>query len=449
MANMIIDNEKDVFQLPLSIEKSGLTTKTLKTKDTFVEKDIEIQIEIPEAKLSANGGSIDDSNKPTISDSAADYLTTEETKYPVSFDGGSIVIGVEQTGFVDGTNNIEIPLDGALDTVYIKEAGFSLGSASGGEGTVGEFIGDTQFGDPDGFGKTIPIVVKGPEVVIDVNQTGLITSEDKITIPAEEIQTKIELNVPYGEVQGQTTVELDENSKVKATLIDKEDIDEDDYVLTIKSSGLIKTTKEGWIDKDIEAGTEEKQFVLEKADLSNTASTDEEYDILTNAPVLISESGLFINEGYIGNTYIPLSVLVPDEANVRTQTSDKSNLIYKSVTVYDNDGNLVTGTMDNATVKLEEGEEVYGDENIENNISMFSNNGNTVNGLLDEAPEDSDYIEIKATANGETNFAKTLTYKLTEGYCSGEEKTETVYAELSLAKDSDSKYIRIYSGSYE
>lgn len=70
-------------------------------------------------------------------------------------------------------------------------------------------------------------------------------------------------------------------------------------------------------------------------------------DISSSAPALISGSYLFIDAGYSPKSKISLAKLVPDRASIVAAGSGK---IYKDTTVYDNDGNLITGTMDDAVL---------------------------------------------------------------------------------------------------
>lgn len=100
--------------------------------------------------------------------------------------------------------------------------------------------------------------------------------------------------------------------------------------------GTYKTTTSGY------APTKE---LLSAATFANTATEGTTYvDIseTTEAPVLVSGSGLYINKGYTDNLYINLAKLTPDKASGASNI--KSGML-NSISAYDNDGNLVTGNI--------------------------------------------------------------------------------------------------------
>lgn len=101
--------------------------------------------------------------------------------------------------------------------------------------------------------------------------------------------------------------------------------------------------------KDIQGtvNLDEKTVYIAEAALKNEAANPDEYTTVTG-PVLVSGSYLFIDGGMIEKQKIALKDLVPDGSNVK----GKEALMYKTVTAYDNDGTLVTGTMDDAVVSM-------------------------------------------------------------------------------------------------
>ena len=60
--------------------------------------------------------------------------------------------------------------------------------------------------------------------------------------------------------------------------------------------------------------------------------------------MLVSGKGLYINAGYIGDTYISLAKLVPDVADVGAATT--SAYILKNHSAYNIDGAIVAGTIE-------------------------------------------------------------------------------------------------------
>lgn len=74
-----------------------------------------------------------------------------------------------------------------------------------------------------------------------------------------------------------------------------------------------------------------------------TGMTENQFtDISSTAPALVSGGYLYIKEGYNKNQKISLAKLVPDGASIVKGDSDS---IISGVTVYDNDGTLITGTL--------------------------------------------------------------------------------------------------------
>lgn len=65
-----------------------------------------------------------------------------------------------------------------------------------------------------------------------------------------------------------------------------------------------------------------------------------------NTPVLVSGKGLYINAGYVGNTYISLAKLVPDSATMPTGATSYSAGLRTGFALYDEHGALVTGSID-------------------------------------------------------------------------------------------------------
>ena len=126
------------------------------------------------------------------------------------------------------------------------------------------------------------------------------------------------------------------------------------FYVKASAAGSASVETAGWVDpnnnKPVNASGDAFYPIAEATLLNEVAEGAQENYTEKDAPILISGSGLYINEGYIKNTYIPLAKLVPDEANVVAGKDGNSNLIYKTVSVYDKDGTLVAGTMDDATL---------------------------------------------------------------------------------------------------
>jgi len=85
---------------------------------------------------------------------------------------------------------------------------------------------------------------------------------------------------------------------------------------------------------------------LTAATLANTATSGTTYtDISSTAPVLVAGSGLYINAGYIGDSYISLAKLIPDSATMPSGASGYSAGLLSGYALYDEDGALVSGSI--------------------------------------------------------------------------------------------------------
>lgn len=186
------------------------------------------------------------------------------------------------------------------------------------------------------------------QLPIDIVASGVVekTLQTENTFVDKDI--KVSVNVPEGTIVGCGTASAVGGNGVELTRVAAEP--ESGFYIKATATGNASVDTNGWVDKDKTAAVSvnaDEYYTIDSVSLSNTKTEGKEYAEV-NAPVLISGSGLYINEGYIENTYIPLADLVPDEANVIAD--ENSHLIYKTVSVYDKDGNLVAGTMDDARI---------------------------------------------------------------------------------------------------
>lgn len=122
------------------------------------------------------------------------------------------------------------------------------------------------------------------------------------------------------------------------------------YIKVVGSGSV--STGTGWVTEgSTSSNSKTLYYPVATATLANTATSGITYtDGSATAPVLISGDYLYINKGYFDtDTKISLKQLVPDVANVETKTL---GLIYKTVTAYDKDGTLITGTMGDAVLGI-------------------------------------------------------------------------------------------------
>lgn len=130
MANMNV--EEKVFQLPIDIVEAGKITKTLVTADTYVDKNIKIEITTPDATYEVEKAA---SVTATVSTTDTIYTSETETAYPIVIaadaEASAVSVGVKDAGFADASDSIEVEGASAAQntkTIYVKE-GHLTGSA--------------------------------------------------------------------------------------------------------------------------------------------------------------------------------------------------------------------------------------------------------------------------------------------------------------------------------
>lgn len=268
-------NTSGNYELPISIIANGQVKKTLKTSDTYVDKDIDVVVSVADATYE-----VELDNVITASASVGDagaYLTDTETPFAIELRADASVtkatVGVAQAGFADASDKIDVSAKNAT------------------QNKVAKYIKAGSLADPAAL--TMSVEGKG----------GL-----ELTASAVEPSSG--------------------------------------FYLKADAAGSVKVGTAGWIQKDVSKNvTGEAYYSVPTLGLANAATSGENYtDISASAPALVSGDFLYLNEGYIENSKISLAKLVPDGSNVQ----GKNDLIYKTVTAYDNDGALVTGSMDDA-----------------------------------------------------------------------------------------------------
>lgn len=321
MATMEVKNGQ--FVLPVNVTGAGTMTQQLATEGTYVDKNIQIEVSVPDGALEAKAvGAI--VATPSVDENI--YTTDTETKYPITVKAdaevGATQIGVKTEGFVDASDTVDIAKANATTaskTVYIKAGslkGTGSASAEGGNGL--ELGAETTTAPASGF-----------------------------------------------------------------------------YIKASAAGGASVDTA-GWVDSTTPAISVngDSFYAIDNATLANNATTGKTY-AEQEGPVLVSGDYLYINKGYIGDTKISLADLVPDGSNVKE--GENSNLIYNTVSVYDNDGVLIAGTM---------GDAEYGLASSDLTIA------NTTKGAADFA-EDNSSVTLKMNITGNATISSTVG---TEGY---------------------------------
>ena len=279
---MAMEVKNGVFVLPVEVTGAGTQNKYLQTQNTYVDKNIQVEVTTPDGVLEAKTiGAV----TATASIDSNIYTSDTVTNYPITIKAdatvGATQIGVKTEGFVDSTDVVDIDeakAETSSKTVYIKAGslkGTGSASAEGGNGL--ELGSETTTAPTSGF-------------------------------------------------------------YIKAS-----------------AAGGASVEAAGWVDSTTPSVSVDgdSYYTIDSAALANSATTGRTYTE-QEGPVLVSGDYLYINKGYIGDTKISLADLVPDGSNVKA--GENSNLIYNTVSVYDNDGNLVAGTMGDASHSLSSSE---------------------------------------------------------------------------------------------
>ena len=189
------------------------------------------------------------------------------------------------------------------------------------------------------------------DVQVGVANEGFVDSTDTVTINGSSApQASKTVYIKAGSLSGSGTASAEGGNGLalgaKATTAP-----ESGFYVKASAAGGASVATAGWVDETTPSVSVngDSYYPIDAATLANAGTADKVYAEETG-PVLVSGDYLYINKGYIGDTKIPLADLVPNEANVVAGVDGNSNLIYKTVSVYDKDGRLVAGTMGDAVL---------------------------------------------------------------------------------------------------
>lgn len=132
MANLNVESK--AFQLPIDIAANGKVEKTLKTAGKFVDKDIHIEINTPDATYKVNENPVpvavasiaENSYTTETANSHAIVLQADATK-------AASEVGIAQAGFAAADDTVSVPATTAkraTKTVYIKEGTLAGGTTT-------------------------------------------------------------------------------------------------------------------------------------------------------------------------------------------------------------------------------------------------------------------------------------------------------------------------------
>lgn len=360
------------------------------TAGTFVDRNIDFEVPAGEMKIVTSAMDV---FKATAAATISGMQTSDtETDYKITLSktAGNVNAGTginnSKAGWVDsitieGNQSLPIDVDIEKDTFYIPEAEYDFsvsGSYSNGNISVTNSKGiptttDTSTG--------IPLSITATHPALTASVSGSTKTEGYLSKDLA-FSTKKEFNAPsannktiYLSPITSLTAEngdplLDLSTGLKTTLKPQPEAEVPLYissgtalkpfsvVVQPMSAGTtaVQTGETTTVDNTTKAvtrgtyktttsGYAPTKELLSAATFANTATKGTTYvDIsdTTEAPVLVSGSGLYINKGYTDNLYINLAKLTPDKAS--GASSIQSGML-NSVSAYDNDGNLVTGNI--------------------------------------------------------------------------------------------------------
>ena len=343
-------------------------------------------------------------------------LTVQENKFILPIDvaaAGKATKELQTAGtYVDKNIKIEVNTpDGSLE---VKKQGDLSASVSV---DTNVYTSDTET--------KYPLTVKGDAAITDVQvgvaTEGVVDKTDTVTINGSSAQQVSKtVYIKAGSLSGSGTASA-EGGNGLALGAKQESAPQSGFYVKASAAGGASVATAGWVDKTTPSVSVngDSYYPIDAATLANAGIADKVYAEETG-PVLVSGDYLYINKGYIGDTKIPLADLVPNEANVTAGKDGNSNLIYKTVSVYDKDGALIAGTM---------GDAVLGDiaaTDVSANVSTVSV----------AATEDKSAFKVTGTGNisGNTSVAVTGAGYATSSTTKSGTISGTASVEASLSK---------------
>ena len=343
-------------------------------------------------------------------------LNVQDNKFilPIDIEAAGKVTKELQTAGTYVDKNIKIEVNTPDGSLEVKKEGTLSASVSV---DANVYTSDTET--------KYPLTVKGDasitDVQVGVKNEGFVDSTDAVTITGSSApQASKTVYIKAGSLSGSGTASAEGGNGLalgaKATTAP-----ESGFYVKASAAGGASVATAGWVDNTTPSVSVngDSYYPIDAATLANAATGDKVY-AEEAGPVLVSGDYLYINKGYIGDTKIALADLVPNEANVTAGVDGNSNLIYKTVSVYDKDGRLIAGTM---------GDAVLG--NI--NATDVSANVSTVSV---EATEDNSAFKVTGTGeiSGNTSVAVTGAGYATSSTTKSGTVSGTANVEASLNK---------------
>ena len=351
-------------------------------------------------------------------------LNVVENKFvlPIGVESAGTVTKELQTAgtYVDKNIKVEVTTpDGALEA---KKNGDLTASVSIDSNV---YTSDTETNYP----LTIHADAQITDVQVGVATPGFVDNTDVVTISGSSAEQNTKtVYIKAGSLSGSGTASAAGGNGLVLGAKQAEAPSTGYYVKASAAGGASVATA-GWVDENTPSVSVngDSYYAIDEATLSNAATADKVYTEEAG-PVLISGDYLYINKGYIGDTKIPLADLVPNEATVTAGVDGNSNLIYKTVSVYDKDGTLIAGTMGDATL----GEIAAND--VQANIATVSVAANEDNSAFKVtgtgAITGATTVSVASQGLAKTNLSK-------NGTIDGTANVDASIAKISIAASAD------------
>ena len=367
-------------------------------------------------------------------------LSVQDNKFILPIDiaaAGKATKELQTAGtYVDKNIKIEVNTpDGSLE---VKKEGTLSASVSV---DANVYTSDTET--------KYPITVKGDAAITDVQvgvkNEGFVDRTDAVTIAGSSApQASKTVYIKAGSLSGSGTASA-EGGNGLALGAKALSAPESGFYIKASAAGGASVETAGWVDKTTPSVSVngDSYYPIEAATLANAGSEGKVY-AAEAGPVLVSGDYLYINKGYIGDTKISLADLVPNDATVKAGVDGNSNLIYKTVSVYDKDGALVAGTMGDATLA-----DIVAD-NASANIptvsvtanedgSAFKVTGSSeISGTASVSVATVGYAKSDLTKTGAVSGTASLNASLAKIAVSAEAETANLTVTPVIAKDSSS-----------
>lgn len=281
---------------------------------------------------------------------------------------------------------------------------------------------------------------------VSVKTPGFADADDKVVIAKADAEQDVKtLYIKEGALEVKTAGAVTATADGGIELGSASTTKPEGYSIKVTSEGAVGVKTAGWVDPENNADIDvaaEKYYAIAKMGVANAATATVEYTEISG-PALISGDYLYINAGYTEPVKIALADLVPDEANVVAGTDGNSHLIYNTVTVYDKDGTLITGTMGDATLSAITAENVAADV-TSLNVGDKTNGAYAVTGEGDITGDTSvaiateGYATTELTKTGEIEGTATVTATIAAGELEAAAEEADITVTPVIAKETSS-----------